>query len=76
MQIYLLDSLLVVDRQEYNERKRKDFKAKIDVKRDSEKSSMPSLSEFPLPANRKVWNDAEIGSSSGRGQSSSEAVPR
>lgn len=63
-------------RQERNERKREEFKAKIDVKRGSDKSSMPSLSEFPLPANRKVWNDAGTGNSSGRGRPSSEAVPR
>jgi hypothetical protein len=63
-------------RQERKERKREEFKAKIDVKRGSDKSSMPSLSEFPLPGNRKVWNDSGMGSSSARGRPSSEAVPR
>ncbi|PMD16311.1 hypothetical protein NA56DRAFT_314854 [Hyaloscypha hepaticicola] len=63
-------------RQERQERKREEFKQKIDIKRGSDKSSMPSLSEFPLPANRKVWNDTGMGSSIGRGRPSSEAVPR
>jgi hypothetical protein len=63
-------------RQELKEGKREELKEKIDVKRGSDKSSMPSLSEFPLPANREMWNDAGIGSSSWRGPPSSGAVPR
>jgi hypothetical protein len=77
--IYLLLSLRR-RRQKRKERKREEFKEKIDVKRGSDDSGMPSLSEFPMPANRKNWNEAGVrGSESerdSRGRPSSEAVPR
>lgn len=66
-------------RKERKERKREEFKEKIDVKRSSDESGMPSLSEFPMPANRQNWNEAGVrGSESeraSRGRPSSEVVP-
>jgi hypothetical protein len=76
--IYLLLSLRR-RRQKRKERKREEFKEKIDVKRGSDDSAMPSLSEFPLPANRMNWNETGAGgrrSHGDRGRPSSEAVPR
>ncbi|PMD64153.1 uncharacterized protein K444DRAFT_609278 [Hyaloscypha bicolor E] len=70
--IYLLLSLRR-RRQKRKERKREEFKEKIDVKRGSDDSAMPSLSEFPLPVNRKNWN--ETGAGGERGRPSSEVVP-
>jgi hypothetical protein len=64
-------------RQKRKERKREEFKEKIDVKRGSDDSVGPSLSEFPMPANRKNWNESGVrGGESERGRPSSEAVPR
>lgn len=64
-------------RQKRKDMKREEFKDKIDVKRGSGDSGMPSLSEFPIPANSKNWNEAGVrGSESERGRPSSEAVPR
>jgi hypothetical protein len=51
--------------------KLREFKDKIEVKHNSEESHGPSLSEFPMPANRKTWN--EVARSEGR--PSSEVVP-
>jgi len=76
--IYLLLSLRR-RRQKRKERKREEFKEKIDVKRGSGDSAMPSLSEFPLPANRMNWNETGASgrrSHGERGRPSSEAVPR
>jgi hypothetical protein len=54
------------------ERELRDFKNKIEVKHNSEQSRGPSLSEFPMPANRKTWN--EVARSEGR--PSFEVVPQ
>jgi hypothetical protein len=65
-------------RQDRKERQREEFKEKIDVKRGSDDSGMPSLSQFPMPANRRNWNEAAGTRSSdgeSRGRPSSEAVP-
>jgi len=68
-------------RQEQKEKKREEFKESIDFKRGSDDSGMPSLSEFPMPANRRTWNEAGVrGSererdSESRGRPSSKAVP-
>ncbi|KAE9369047.1 hypothetical protein N431DRAFT_547824 [Stipitochalara longipes BDJ] len=76
--IYLLLRLRK-GRQDRKERKREELKEKIDFKRGSDDSGMPSLSEFPMPANRMNWSDAGAGVKSSergsRGRPSSEAVP-
>jgi hypothetical protein len=51
----------------------REFKDKIEVRHHSEESHGPSLSEFPMPANRKTWNESGVRS---EGRPSVEVVPR